>query len=110
MERVILTTGGTGGHIFPALAVAEELRSRHPGVRILFVGGKRRPETTPALVLGPMPKGWPTATTWSPGRRSEVERMVAASRSSGSDWALSTARSFSGWGATPPFPWCWRPH
>ncbi len=41
MERVLLTTGGTGGHIFPALAVAEEIRSRYPGVRILFVGGLR---------------------------------------------------------------------
>ncbi len=41
MERVLLTTGGTGGHIFPALAVAEELRARMPGVRVLFVGGLR---------------------------------------------------------------------
>ncbi|WP_167941033.1 undecaprenyldiphospho-muramoylpentapeptide beta-N-acetylglucosaminyltransferase [Desulfobaculum xiamenense] len=40
MKRVILTTGGTGGHIFPALAVAEELKRRHPDIRILFVGGR----------------------------------------------------------------------
>lgn len=39
MERIILTTGGTGGHIFPALALAEELRKRYPGIQILFVGG-----------------------------------------------------------------------
>lgn len=44
MERVILTTGGTGGHIFPALAVAEEIRARRPSTRILFVGGRRGPE------------------------------------------------------------------
>ncbi|WP_031386051.1 undecaprenyldiphospho-muramoylpentapeptide beta-N-acetylglucosaminyltransferase [Desulfonatronum thiodismutans] len=44
MNRVILTTGGTGGHIFPALAVAEELRERHPDIRLLFVGGGRGPE------------------------------------------------------------------
>ena len=37
--RVILTTGGTGGHIFPALAVAEALKKRLPDVEILFVGG-----------------------------------------------------------------------
>ncbi|QGY40114.1 undecaprenyldiphospho-muramoylpentapeptide beta-N-acetylglucosaminyltransferase [Pseudodesulfovibrio cashew] len=39
LTRVILTTGGTGGHIFPALAVADELRRRNPGVCILFLGG-----------------------------------------------------------------------
>lgn len=44
MKRVILTTGGTGGHIFPALAVAEELRRLHPQARILFVGGTKGPE------------------------------------------------------------------
>jgi hypothetical protein len=69
-------------------------------VSIFLPSGSRNsrfsPETTPPLTLGPMPKGWPTATTWSPGRRSEVERIVAASRSSGSELALSTARSFSG--------------
>ncbi|QJB55399.1 undecaprenyldiphospho-muramoylpentapeptide beta-N-acetylglucosaminyltransferase [Pseudodesulfovibrio sp. zrk46] len=39
LNRVILTTGGTGGHIFPALAVADELRRRNPNVDILFIGG-----------------------------------------------------------------------
>ena len=39
LSKVILTTGGTGGHIFPALAVADELRRRNPGVDILFMGG-----------------------------------------------------------------------
>lgn len=40
MKRVMVTTGGTGGHIFPALAVAAELRAMHPGLEILFVGGE----------------------------------------------------------------------
>lgn len=44
MNRLILSTGGTGGHIFPALAVAEAVRSRLPDCRILFVGGHRGPE------------------------------------------------------------------
>ncbi len=39
LNKVIITTGGTGGHIFPALAVASELTRRNPDVEILFMGG-----------------------------------------------------------------------
>ncbi|TDT91645.1 UDP-N-acetylglucosamine-N-acetylmuramylpentapeptide N-acetylglucosamine transferase [Pseudodesulfovibrio indicus] len=39
LNRVVLTTGGTGGHIFPALAVATALTLRNRGVDILFMGG-----------------------------------------------------------------------
>ncbi len=52
MKRVIVTTGGTGGHIFPALAVAEELKARHPEARVLFVGGVRGPEARLAQEAG----------------------------------------------------------
>ncbi len=38
--RILLTTGGTGGHVFPALAVAEEIKRRYPAARILFMGGQ----------------------------------------------------------------------
>lgn len=40
IENIILTTGGTGGHIFPALAVAEEIHKRNPKADILFLGSK----------------------------------------------------------------------
>ena len=36
--RVLLTGGGTGGHIYPALAIAAELRRRVPGCELLYVG------------------------------------------------------------------------
>jgi len=36
--RIVITGGGTGGHVFPAIAVADELRSREPSARILYVG------------------------------------------------------------------------
>ncbi|MGX9365282.1 undecaprenyldiphospho-muramoylpentapeptide beta-N-acetylglucosaminyltransferase [Desulfoplanes sp. PS50] len=52
MERIILTTGGTGGHIFPALAVAEAVRERFPQCSILFVGGTHGPEATLAQEAG----------------------------------------------------------
>ncbi len=49
MKRVIISGGGTGGHIFPALAIAEALKSEHPAVDILFVGahGKMEMEKVP---------------------------------------------------------------
>ena len=38
IERIILCTGGTGGHIFPAIAVAQEIRASNPSAIILFMG------------------------------------------------------------------------
>ncbi len=38
---VIVSGGGTGGHLYPALAIADELRSLRPDVRVVFVGAKR---------------------------------------------------------------------
>ena len=44
--RVIISGGGTGGHIFPALSIANELRALNPGTEILFVGAEGRMEMT----------------------------------------------------------------
>ncbi|MDR2503648.1 MAG: undecaprenyldiphospho-muramoylpentapeptide beta-N-acetylglucosaminyltransferase [Deltaproteobacteria bacterium] len=52
MTRVILSGGGTGGHIFPALALAEELRRRSPETKILFLGGDYGPEGQMAAKAG----------------------------------------------------------
>jgi len=49
LNRVIISGGGTGGHIFPAIAIAEALKAQNPGIDILFVGanGKMEMEKVP---------------------------------------------------------------
>ncbi|MBR5672816.1 MAG: undecaprenyldiphospho-muramoylpentapeptide beta-N-acetylglucosaminyltransferase [Muribaculaceae bacterium] len=42
--KVLVSGGGTGGHIFPALSIANEVRRRHPDAKILFVGAEGRME------------------------------------------------------------------
>lgn len=42
--KVIISGGGTGGHIYPAVAVAQELQKRMPDVEILFIGASDRME------------------------------------------------------------------
>ena len=42
--RIIIAGGGTGGHIFPALAIANALKNKKPGIDILFVGAKGKME------------------------------------------------------------------
>lgn len=42
--NIILSGGGTGGHIYPAIAIADELKLRYPNAKILFVGAKDKME------------------------------------------------------------------
>jgi len=42
--NIVLSGGGTGGHIFPAIAIANEIKSRFPDANILFVGAQDRME------------------------------------------------------------------
>ena len=48
--RVIISGGGTGGHIFPAISIADKLKEVNPETEILFVGaeGKMEMEKVPA--------------------------------------------------------------
>lgn len=43
--RVLMTGGGTAGHINPALAIADKIKQEHPDAEILFVGAEGRMET-----------------------------------------------------------------
>lgn len=52
IERIILAGGGTGGHLFPGIAVFEELRRREPNLEALFVGTARGIETRVIPQLG----------------------------------------------------------
>ena len=44
--RLLLATGGTGGHIYPAMALAEAAEKRYQDIEILFVGNDDRMEAT----------------------------------------------------------------
>ena len=48
--RAIISGGGTGGHIFPAISIADKLKELNPETEILFVGaeGKMEMEKVPA--------------------------------------------------------------
>ena len=53
MKRIILSGGGTGGHIYPAVSVAEALKRRlGDDVELLFVGAKGKMEMTLVPNLG----------------------------------------------------------
>lgn len=60
--RIVFSGGGTGGHIFPATAVADEVKKRFPQAEILFIGAKGKME------MEKIPKaGYPIKGLWISG-------------------------------------------
>ena len=66
MKKVIISGGGTGGHIFPALSIANALKRLNKDIEILFVGaeGKMEMEKVPEassvsvpVLRMPLPQG-----------------------------------------------------
>lgn len=64
--KIIISGGGTGGHIFPAIAIADALKRRYPHAEILFIGAKNRME------MDRVPKaGYPIEGLWISGFKRE---------------------------------------
>lgn len=59
IKRAIISGGGTGGHIFPAVAIADELKRRNPDIDILFVGAEGKMEMEKVPAAGYKIKGLP---------------------------------------------------
>ncbi len=60
--KVIVSGGGTGGHIFPAVAIANSIKLKYPDAEILFVGAKGKME------MEKVPKaGYPIEGLWISG-------------------------------------------
>ncbi len=57
--RIIISGGGTGGHIFPAVSIANAIKAKHPEAQILFVGALGRMEMQRVPAAGYEIKGLP---------------------------------------------------
>jgi UDP-N-acetylglucosamine--N-acetylmuramyl-(pentapeptide) pyrophosphoryl-undecaprenol N-acetylglucosamine transferase len=60
-KRIIISGGGTGGHIFPAVSIANALRRIDSSVEILFVGAEGRMEMEKVPAAGYKIVGLPVA-------------------------------------------------
>ncbi len=61
MNRIIISGGGTGGHIFPAISIANAFRERFPDTEVLFVGAENRMEMEKVPAAGYRIVGLPVA-------------------------------------------------
>jgi UDP-N-acetylglucosamine--N-acetylmuramyl-(pentapeptide) pyrophosphoryl-undecaprenol N-acetylglucosamine transferase len=61
LKKAIISGGGSGGHVFPAIAIANELKAQFPGIDILFVGAEGRMEMEKVPQAGYRIKALPIA-------------------------------------------------
>ncbi|MDZ7773099.1 MAG: glycosyltransferase [Balneolaceae bacterium] len=100
--RVLIAAGGTGGHVYPAIAIADALRSVNPEVELLFVGTRNHMEweevpragydivnvwisgfhrrLTPKNLLFPLKLGTSLVQSWNIVSRFRPEAAVSCGR------------------------------
>ena len=95
MKRVIVSGGGTGGHIYPAVAVAEALRRRFgEEVEILFVGAEGKMEMEKVPALGYRIVGLPVAAF-------KVLKSIRKARRTIRDFGADVVVGFGGYASGP---------
>lgn len=105
--RILISGGGTGGHIFPALSIADEVRRRCPGAEILFVGAQGRMEMERVPAAGYDIKGLPVAgfdrkRLWRNfGVLLKLRRSLTLARSIVRDFAPDIAVGVGGYASGP---------
>ena len=69
--KIVISGGGTGGHIFPAIAIADALKRRFPVADILFIGAQGRME------MERVPKaGYPIEGLWISGMTKDIRSLT----------------------------------
>lgn len=109
--KAIIAGGGTGGHLFPAIALAEELRSRRTDLPLLFVGVEGGVEASLLAARGWEFEGIRASGLQGKRLRSRLRSLTlvpAGSSDPSQSCDGSVPMLLSGSAATPRLPWCCR--
>ena len=91
--KVIISGGGTGGHIFPAVSIANAIKEHHPDAEILFVGAEGRMEMQRVPAAGYKIIGLPVAGF----DREKNHQGIQAGCGSGCRWLCQRTDAEDGW-------------
>lgn len=93
--RIIISGGGTGGHIFPAVSIANAIKAKRPDAKILFVGAKGRMEMQRVPAAGYEIKGLPICGF---DRKHLLKNFAVLSESGkAKEWLRKSSRISSQW-------------
>ena len=90
--RIIISGGGTGGHIFPAVSIANAIKAKRPDAKILFVGALGRMEMQRVPAAGYEIKGLPIC-----GFDSSRTSPYSSKYGRASTWQRASSKTSSLW-------------